>query len=162
MTTIRTENPFLNHPTPAGAIRVDDWTDLGTEWAHRYFEGPRRGTSRHRDSGDVQVFVAGHQHRDGSVSREIVVGLPRNDDAVTGAQARELAAMLIEAADEIDRWAAAADTPTPSPNPAASPVGPSPANWVAGRLVRSKRRGCEFESHARHIETGVAVRLKWA
>jgi hypothetical protein len=52
------------------------------------------------------VYVSGLQRPNGSVDREIVVHRLHADKPITAEQARELAAVLVvEAADEIDRWA---------------------------------------------------------
>lgn len=66
----------------------------------RYWVGPSRKVVL--DSGDecFDVFI------DGRIQRCITVHAA-SDNPVSPAQARELAAVLIEAANDIDRWAGA-------------------------------------------------------
>jgi hypothetical protein len=94
-----TTNPYPDAPIPAGATRVYDWYDLDTEPA-RYFAGPRRVIARHKRNHTL-VLVDGTQWADGRIERIISL----DDDNLTVDQARQLAAALLEAADEVDRWA---------------------------------------------------------
>src|SRR5580765_4563787 len=63
------------------------------------------GTNRAIDGHDVLVWTPAVQYADGSLREpaEVHVELS-HDDAMTADQARVLAAELIAAADEIDRW----------------------------------------------------------
>jgi hypothetical protein len=89
-------------PLPAGA-EADVWDDGG-----RTIRGPLRGV----DGYDLIVWTAAEQFADGSIDVDGEVEAPNvlveNHAArgMTSDQARELAAVLIEAADEIDGWAA--------------------------------------------------------
>ena len=87
-------------PIPAGAIDVGAWYDLDAEPA-RYFTGMRRVIARDNKDHDTLVLVDGTQWADGRIERIISM----DDDNLTVEQARTLAAALIEAADEVDRWA---------------------------------------------------------
>jgi hypothetical protein len=80
-------------PVPAGAIGVDKWQQ------HIDFGLCRAVTWRELDNGDVAID--GWQKSDGTEIREIALYL---DDAPTfdGPGARRLAALLIQAADELD------------------------------------------------------------
>src|SRR6478672_2120287 len=64
------------------------------------------GINRGIDGHDVVVWSAAVQYADGSLRKpaEVHVELG-DDDAMTADQARALAAELIDAADEVDRWA---------------------------------------------------------
>ena len=72
-------------------------------------EGDQRvvaGINRGIDGHDVLVWTAAVQYADGSLRQPAQVHVELgHDDAMTADQARALAAELIEAADEIDRWA---------------------------------------------------------
>jgi hypothetical protein len=80
---------------PAGAVEVDGWRlDGGTA---RPFTGTKRTTVLNRGD-DVHVDIMGCQCRDGSVDRRISL----NGNHFLGAsEARELARVLIAAADEM-------------------------------------------------------------
>ena len=91
-------------PIPGGAIDVADWYDLDAEPA-RYFTGTRRVIARDNRDHDTLVLVDGTQWADGRIERLISV----DDDNVTVEQARQIAAALVEAADEVNRWAARAE-----------------------------------------------------
>jgi hypothetical protein len=84
-------------PIPGGAIDVADWYDLDTEPA-RYFTGMRRVIARDNRDHDTQVLVDGTQWADGRIERIISV----DDDNLTVGQARQIAAALNEAAEEVD------------------------------------------------------------
>ena len=93
MTTI---NPLRQIPMPAGATFVDDWTDLDTDTPFRYFEGARRTIDRqHRDT-DIEVYISGAQHRDGSATHDVVVHELHHDDPLTIEEARQLAAVITD------------------------------------------------------------------
>jgi hypothetical protein len=97
-------NPIPDVPLPAGAVFGDDWEGDGPE---RVITGPERGIT----DGDVYVWTAAIQRADGRISAApeppglhivgYVSDMPLNRD-----QARKLAAVLLEAADELDRWTA--------------------------------------------------------
>jgi len=86
--------PFDHVAQPAGAVRTFDW-QLDGNW-FRDFEGTtRRGRQAH-----VQIY--GRQQADGSTRRWIAVH-SRHLNALDLTAARELAAALTDAADEIER-----------------------------------------------------------
>jgi hypothetical protein len=93
-------------PVPPGA-RPDDWQD-DSPLPYRVLLGECRGINGlHVDVVNVQVsaiqFSDGRVD-DGSVHEPPYVYL--RDNALSAAQARELAALLIEAANQVDRWVA--------------------------------------------------------
>ena len=71
ITAPTTTNPLHQIPMPDGATSVDDWTDLDTDTPFRYFEGARRTINRPHHDTDVEVYISGAQHHDGSVTRDI-------------------------------------------------------------------------------------------
>jgi hypothetical protein len=86
--------PFDHVAQPAGAVRMFNW-QLDSNW-FRDFEGTtRRG-------GQARVHIFGRQQADGSTRRWIAVRI-RHLDALDPVAARELAAALTDAADEIER-----------------------------------------------------------
>ena len=91
-------------PVPHGAVDVGDWADVGTPDPFRCFTGSPRVINLDDRDVDVEVRVDGTQYING-VDRGIAVHI-FTDDRLTSAQARQLAAALIETADEVDRWAA--------------------------------------------------------
>jgi hypothetical protein len=94
-------------PVPAGAVEVYDWaddneppwvlTDQTNPNANRYFTGSSWTVDR--AGREMRVFIDGLQHANGRVERNIVI----DGDAFTIAEARQLAAALIAAADEVDQ-----------------------------------------------------------
>ncbi|OBI11851.1 hypothetical protein [Mycobacterium sp. E2497] len=86
--------PFDAIGPPDGAVRTFDW-HLDSNW-FRDFEG----TSRRCGSAHVQI--CGRQQVDGSTRRWISVHA-RHLNALDASAARELAAALTEAADEVER-----------------------------------------------------------
>lgn len=83
-----------NLPVPPGAT-ADDWSEpVAGEMA-------RSLTWSRHDAAGVGVNVDGLQYNDGQVSRSI--SLYDTDKELTSADARALAAALLEAADEYDR-----------------------------------------------------------
>ncbi|HTX94571.1 MAG TPA: hypothetical protein VME67_06825 [Mycobacterium sp.] len=90
---VSAEMRFDDVAPPAGAVRTFGW-QLDSNW-FRDFEGTTRG--RH-----ARVQIYGRQQEDGSTRRWIAVRA-RHLDALDAAAARELAAALAEAADELER-----------------------------------------------------------
>jgi hypothetical protein len=72
------------------------WENIGDDTWTRFFVGTSRKL------GDVEVFISGIQSSDGAISRAI--GVSAGED-MGATEARHLAALLIEAADELDGWA---------------------------------------------------------
>lgn len=85
-------------PAPAGAVKVYGWEDPDSPDAFRPFE-----IACHKVGVGIEVELRGTQDLDGSVAHEIRVQTP---EVLTAESARELAATLVETADEIDRLAA--------------------------------------------------------
>ncbi len=106
-----TTNPRPDVPLPAGAEKVYDWENPGTPGAYRYFRGrvrtiPAEDTTNRPWSEDITVHVQGTQRPDGTIDEhDINVHQLHSDNPITAKQARQLAAALLEAAAELDRWA---------------------------------------------------------
>ncbi len=84
-------------PPPIGATDTHIWSDDG-EVVSRTFYG------RQWRVADSIVLIVGTQYGDGSVARQVEVHAAESSDGeLTAAQARELAAALLAAADELDR-----------------------------------------------------------
>jgi hypothetical protein len=82
---------------PAGALSVTDWRlEGGTA---RFFRGTRRGTAEDPAGRSICVDIDGDQYIDGTVDRYISMNVNACLDA---ANARDLAAHLLAAADEVD------------------------------------------------------------
>jgi hypothetical protein len=107
MTT--TTNPHPNVPVPAGAVFADDWE--GDE-PQRVVTGPNRGITDH----PAFVRTVASQRADGTVNVRPAPGIEAPGitvfngafeivDGLNSGRARELAAVLLEAADELDGWA---------------------------------------------------------
>ena len=94
-TTTTLPNPNL--PNPAGAYRIEDWSD-----GSRYFETPHILIPV--SGGGVAVFTAGFQQHDGSTRREVCVNQLHPDTPLTVSQARQIARALMAAADAVERW----------------------------------------------------------
>jgi hypothetical protein len=80
---------------PAGAQFVDHFQDDGAGHFSRRFDGTTRAV------GDIRVDLVGVQHSDGSIVRAVYVNA--NGVELASTQARELAAALTNAADELER-----------------------------------------------------------
>jgi hypothetical protein len=92
---------------PAG-FRADEWQN-DTPLPYRVLFGELRGVEG-VDINHVNVQPTAVQFSDGRIDDGSVHEPPHVylwDDALTTKQARELAALLIEAADQIDGWLAA-------------------------------------------------------
>ena len=82
-------------PPPDAIDDVDDWTDWGNgEYQRMYTAWTRR-------AGMVSVDIFGYQTSNGHVDRSIVDS--SGEEPMTAEQARQRAAALLEAADELDR-----------------------------------------------------------
>jgi hypothetical protein len=92
-------------PVPAGA-RPDDWED-DSPFPYRVLLGECRGING-VNTDHVSVQPTAIQFSDGRVDDGSVHEPPHvylADNALSSSQARELAAVLIETADEVDGWA---------------------------------------------------------
>jgi hypothetical protein len=85
---------------PADATRVSAWDDVDGQ-VSRYFRGTKRGAK-------VRVDIAGSQNADGTVAERVIL-IDACDAEVDAAAARQIAADLLAAADELDRLARAGD-----------------------------------------------------
>ncbi|MCW2654024.1 MAG: hypothetical protein JWR32_5000 [Mycobacterium sp.] len=105
-------------PLPDGVAVVDEWQEPSTSRAYRCILGTSRtiraeALSRWQQDGGQEVVVRNHvtQFSDGSfdltgrIERPGVTVTIDSDLGITSDDARRLAAVLIEAADELDRWA---------------------------------------------------------
>jgi hypothetical protein len=100
MTTTTTTDNLANVPHPAGATAVHEWDPYAdTATTTRYFRGGSWVIERADRAIDMCLQVDGIQHADGRVERFVVL----DDDNMTAALARRLAAALVEAADEVER-----------------------------------------------------------
>ena len=93
-------------PIPAGAAKTDEWQD-DSPLPYRLLFGELRGVDGlHLDRVSVQPTAV--QFSDGRVDDGSVHEPPHvylGDDGLSNSQARELASLLVEAADQADRWA---------------------------------------------------------
>jgi hypothetical protein len=99
---------YANVPPPADASRVSAWDDSDGQ-VSRYF----RGTMRRNKA---RVDIAGSQNADGTVAERVIL-VGDCDIEVDAAGARQIAADLLAAADELD-WLARTE------NDASIPPGP--------------------------------------
>jgi hypothetical protein len=102
MTTTTTTSSV---PLPAGAECRDEWQD-SLPLAYRIINSPNRGVEGH----NVTVWSTAVQWSNGIIDDGRVeapstsVDIDGWENGLTSAQARELAAVLLECADEIDGW----------------------------------------------------------
>jgi hypothetical protein len=92
-------------PIPAGAKCVDDWQG-DAPMPYRLLFGERRNIDGGTNYTTVQITAV--QFADGRIDDGRMHEPPHvylGDDSLTSVQARELADLLIGAADEVDRWA---------------------------------------------------------
>lgn len=87
---------FGHLPLPAGAVEVQHWEEADGRW-HREFTG----TERHHDRG-LDVIICGAQQADGSVQRHANVYASDSPPDCEPADLRAMAALLVDAADELD------------------------------------------------------------
>lgn len=100
-----TTTPVPDVPLPAGAEWADDWQDVqSTPWR------VIKSAERHIDGCEVSVFATAVQWTDGTLDQSggdaphVTVGGFDYYDGVTADQARAVAAAILEAADELDKW----------------------------------------------------------
>ena len=94
-----TADPNPNVPSPVGAVEVYDW-DLPE--ASRYWVGTKRIIDIGQRADEIVVAIDGLQHADGRVERFVNVDQMHPDYPITPQQAREVAAALAAAADELE------------------------------------------------------------
>ena len=90
-----TDDPFLDVPSPRDATQLFEWT-TGEGGPFRDFNGATREVC------GVQISIAGYQNPDGTCQRWLHFHAAPVA-TLTSTQARELAAALQWAADEIDQ-----------------------------------------------------------
>jgi hypothetical protein len=105
--TTSTATPTPDVPLPAGAMSLGDWVADDPHPAWRLIEAPYRGI----DGYQAIVRPEAIQYADGSldIGRDgptVNVHI-LEDNGMTPQQARALAALIVEAADQADAWAAA-------------------------------------------------------
>jgi hypothetical protein len=66
---------------------------------------PGRVVGRPHHHTDIEIYISGMQHRDGSVTRGIVVHELHHDHSITVEQARQVAAALSELVAEAEQMA---------------------------------------------------------
>lgn len=95
-------NTYGLPPEPAGTTADSLWEPWDEDTVMRRFVGTTRVVDVDpRDGGPVTVGIGGLQYHDGR--QEWSVELADKDPSLTPAEARELAIVLIAAADEITR-----------------------------------------------------------
>lgn len=87
---------MISVPVPPGAESAEHWGDGADGWT-RMLHGP----SRVVEGFDATVYRTGLQTQDGAVTWSLYVHVADSDD-MTAAQVRQLAAALVEAADELE------------------------------------------------------------
>ena len=91
-------------PQPAGAVRCTSGIRPRSPAIRTAPDTcPSRRIEIDRDGECVEVFIDGTQWITATSEGGVSVCIS-SDNPVTPAQARELAAMLIQAADDVDRW----------------------------------------------------------
>ena len=97
---------YLNVPLPTRVAAVDDWRP-NDPLPYRVVLGARRGVTDHK----VRVQTSAIQFADGRIDDGGIVAPSvtishacYNGRGLSSTQARELAARLLEAADELDGW----------------------------------------------------------
>ncbi len=93
----RTQATYGHIPAPAGVVEAGDWSDDG-ERVSRAICGTERQVA------DTVIDIAGEQDVDGTTSYRIVLQARESSEGeLTAAEARDAAAALLAAADELDR-----------------------------------------------------------
>ncbi|BBZ11590.1 hypothetical protein [Mycobacterium branderi] len=93
-----------NVAAPVGAVVVEEWGDALTPQAFRLFYGPTH-TVELEHGQTVEVITRGAQSANGGIEESGILVYGGSDDAMPPDAARKLAAALIAAADEVDRFA---------------------------------------------------------
>jgi hypothetical protein len=106
MTTTAPTNPYPDITPPAGAARVDDWQPDEPQ-PYRVVIGPDRTVTDHKLRVSTNVVqLADGSIDDGAIEAPHVYVLGEDCGPLNSDQARELASVLMEAAAEVDGWAA--------------------------------------------------------
>ncbi|MGV0638255.1 hypothetical protein ABVK33_10080 [Mycobacterium kansasii] len=92
-------HPLPNVPLPAGAH-----VDPGADWFQWSSDGRTRIVTRKRVIGGSEIVASAVQHRDGTLTEVCVSVTTDPNDELGSSEARELAAALHEAADDLDGW----------------------------------------------------------
>jgi hypothetical protein len=97
-------NPSPDVPLPPGAENGDNW-ERGDDGPERVIMGPSRGIT---DAGNARIWTSAIQLANGRIAVEEASEPPlvhlEGDFDLNSDQARELAAVLLEAAAELDSW----------------------------------------------------------
>ncbi|MDO0975982.1 hypothetical protein [Mycolicibacterium frederiksbergense] len=88
---------MINVPLPPGAEEAEHWSEDDGEWTRTV-----HGGARSVDGFDAAVYRTGTQASDGAVTWLMYVHVDDHDD-MTAEQVRQLAAKLVEAADELEQ-----------------------------------------------------------
>lgn len=103
----RAQVPFAHVPLPGGAESADAWGDDDAGNWNRVVNGTHRRLdaeiveASRRKRASLGVFITGLQTPDGSVRWGLIVSA--DDDPVGPEAVRNFAALLMDAADELDR-----------------------------------------------------------
>jgi hypothetical protein len=107
-TTTAQINPYPDIAPPAGARPIEDWQAIEPQ-PYRVVIGDDRTVTDHK----LRVSPTAIQLADGSIDDGTTIEAPSvyvvdldEGNLLNSDQARELASVLLEAADEIDGWAA--------------------------------------------------------
>ncbi|WP_261887546.1 DUF6907 domain-containing protein, partial [Mycobacterium marinum] len=95
-----------NVPLPPGAEYADPWGAVDSDpRQYRVINGATRSVE---GNSDVEVWTAAVQYDDGTLDQDALdrpnVWIQAHQEGLSSAQARELAAALLSAADELDGW----------------------------------------------------------
>jgi hypothetical protein len=101
-----TTTPHAHVALPAGAAAVDDWTPDHPQPYRIIFGVNRRITGHAAKGGTSAVQWADGSVDDGRVEAPSVYVHGLGETTLNSDQARELASVLLEAAAEVDGWAA--------------------------------------------------------
>lgn len=92
-------------PSPPDATDIYEWADEHTPDQFRLFEGTVRTVDRNSAAEPMTVAIMGSQLADGAVEERWITVHDPYDSHLTSDGARRFAAVLVEAADEVDGWA---------------------------------------------------------
>ncbi|TPG37150.1 hypothetical protein [Mycolicibacterium hodleri] len=88
-------------PMPVGAAHAAAWEDDQPMPSRPFFGVPRGIAGR-----TIVVGASGHQWADGSIESVASIEIVGHLHGLNSDQARELASILLQAADEVDGWVA--------------------------------------------------------
>lgn len=91
---------YADVPPPIGATKIDPWHKWGDDWCRLWLASVRTVPISSTADDNARVAVCGSQTPDGVTERGIVLWC--GDDTMIASEARQLAAALIAAANELD------------------------------------------------------------